>query len=127
MRFLEKKWQGKTYRFYVKRDKDSLWVHSKGQTWLWKDEKDIPSPQESTQQKQELIVSVLPGKIQKIFVKPLDVVKEGHSLLILSSMKMEYIFKAEGDAQVKDIFCEAGQIVIEGSPLIKLKFLKLES
>lgn len=125
MQFLEKKWQGKTYRFHVKRDRDSLWIHFKGQTWLWKNEKDITDIQKPTQQKQELITSGLPGKIQKVFVKPSDVVIRGQNLLILSSMKIEYIFKADGNAQVKEVFCEAGQIVSEGALLIKLKFLKV--
>ena len=122
MRFLERKWEGKSYRLYVKRDKDSLWVHFQGQTWLWQSKKPLQKNREKIKKKQELIIAALPGKIQRVYVKKGDQVKEGQDLVILSSMKIEYTFRAEGEARVEEVFCEKGQTVNSGEKLIKVKY-----
>lgn len=122
MKFLDKKWEGKNYRFYVQRDKNSLWIHFQGQTWLWKSKRLPKNRQARVKKKENLITSSLSGRIQRIFVRKGDKVKEGQNLLILSAMKMEYSFKAEGEAQVEEIFCEEGQTVDSGKKLIKIKY-----
>ena len=122
MKFLDKEWKGKNYRFYVQRDQNSLWIHFQGQTWLWKSEKLLQKNQSKIKKKESLILSPLPGRIQRIFVKKNDKVKEGQNLLILSAMKMEYSFKSEGEAQVEEVFCEEGQTVDLGKKLVKMKY-----
>ena len=120
MKFLDKEWKGKNYRFYVQRDKNSLWVHFQGQTWIWESKK-LPR-KKAKEKSQGLIISAIPGRIHKIFVKKNDKVKKGESLLILSAMKIEYNFKAEEEGQVEELFCEQGQTVDSGKELIKIKY-----
>lgn len=124
MKFLEREWKRNIYRFYVQRHKKGLWIHYNGQTWLWekqsphkikpKKEKKGPSP----------IISSIPGKIQKIFVKKNDKVKTGDELLLLSAMKIEYRFKAEAEGIIENIYCEPGQTVEADKELIKIKYGK---
>lgn len=124
MKFLNKEWQGTNYKLYVQTDKDSLWIHYQGQTWLWKNQKTGPKKQKKESQNQGLIASTLPGRIQKLFVQKGDRVKKGDNLLILSAMKIEYNFKAEGYGTVESIFCRLGQAVDSETELIKIKYDK---
>lgn len=122
MKFLDKEWKGKNYQLYVKKDKDTLWIHFQGQTWTWKMQKLVKKRQKKLLKGEGLIKSALPGRIQKIFVKKNDRVKKGQNLLSLSAMKIEYSFKAEGTGKVEEIFCETGQTVSEDQKLIKVKY-----
>ena len=107
----------------MQRDKNSLWIHFNGRTWLWESQKLTKKTQKKALKSQGLIISALPGRIQKIFVKRGDKVKKGQNLLILSAMKIEYSFKAEGEGQVEEIFFEEGQIVDSDKELIKIKYI----
>lgn len=124
MKFLERDWKEKSYRFYVQKDKQALWIHYKGQIWLWKKQRTSQRKAKSKPKNPELIVSPLPGKIQKIFVKKNDTVKTGDELLLLSAMKIEYRFKAEAEGRIEDIYCSSGQIVEANKELIKIKYKK---
>ena len=125
MKFIEKFWKDKGFRFFVQKDKDSLWLNYKGRTWLWKEEKTkAQKTKKEETQKQGLIKANLPGRIQKLFVKKSETVKKGQNLLTLSAMKIEYSFKAEGEAKVEDIFCREGDTVNRDQNLIKLKYME---
>lgn len=122
MKFLDKEWKGKNYKLYAQSDKDSLWIHYQGRTWLWKSQKSPAKQHKKTGRIQGLIISTLPGRIQKAFVQKGDKVKKGQSLLVLSAMKIEYSFKAGGSGEVENVFCKAGETVPEGHELIKIKY-----
>ncbi len=122
MKFLNKEWKGKCHKLYALRDKNSLWIHFQGQTWLWKSPPPLSKRQKQPRKSQGLIQADLPGKIQKVFVKAGDTVKKGQSLLILSAMKIEYSFKAERAGRVEEIFCRAGQFVDSGKKLMRVKY-----
>ena len=61
------------------------------------------------------------GTVWKIECKVGQQVAEGHTLLILESMKMEMPVEAEDDGTVKEIVCEEGQSVSEGETLVVLE------
>ena len=61
------------------------------------------------------------GNIWKIEVAVGDRVKEGDTVVILESMKMEIPVESEDDGTVKEIRCEEGQAVSEGDVLIVLE------
>jgi len=126
MYFFDKQWKGKNYKFYVHKDKEGLWIHYQGQTFFWTNQKDIKTKKKQTVNKKGLIVSPLPGKIQKIFVKKGDKLKKGQNLLILSAMKIEYSFKAEQEGYVKNIFCHLEQTVDLGKKLIEVEYDNLK-
>jgi acetyl-CoA carboxylase biotin carboxyl carrier protein len=60
------------------------------------------------------------GTVWKVEVAVGDTVKEGDTVVILESMKMEMPVEAEDDGTVKEILCEEGQAVNEGDPLVVL-------
>ncbi|MCY4321202.1 MAG: acetyl-CoA carboxylase biotin carboxyl carrier protein subunit [Bdellovibrionaceae bacterium] len=123
MKFIDKIWKNKNYRFFVQKDKDSLWIHYEGETYLWKEEKaSIKKIKTDQSVKQSLIKANLPGRIQKVFVKKLESVKKGQNLLTLSAMKIEYSFKAEGEGKVEEIFFKEGDTVNKDQNLIKIKY-----
>lgn len=63
----------------------------------------------------------IPGAVSKVLVKKGDKVKENDVLLIIEAMKMETSVVARADGVVSDIKVEAGDSVIAGQLLVKLK------
>jgi acetyl-CoA carboxylase biotin carboxyl carrier protein len=61
------------------------------------------------------------GNIWKVEVAVGDRIKEGDTVVILESMKMEIPVESEDDGTVKEIRCEEGQAVSEGDVLIVLE------
>jgi len=61
------------------------------------------------------------GTVWKIEVAVGDSVREGDTVVILESMKMEMPVEAEDGGVVKEILCEEGQAVSEGDPLVVLE------
>ena len=63
----------------------------------------------------------IPGAVSKVLVKKGDAVKENDVLLIIEAMKMETSVVARADGVVSDIKVEAGDSVVVGQLLMKLK------
>ena len=61
------------------------------------------------------------GNIWKVEVAVGDSIKEGDTVVILESMKMEIPVESEDEGTVKEIRCEEGQAVSEGDVLIVLE------
>ena len=60
------------------------------------------------------------GMVWKLAVDVGDRVKEGDTVAILESMKMEMPVEAEDAGIVSQILCHEGQSVSEGEPLVIL-------
>ena len=61
------------------------------------------------------------GTVWKIEVEIGDSVREGDTVVILESMKMEMPVEAEDPGVVKEILVEEGQSVSEGDALVVLE------
>jgi len=61
------------------------------------------------------------GTVWKIEVSVGDRVKEGDTVAVLESMKMEMPVEAEDEGTVKEILVEEGQAVSEGDALVVLE------
>jgi acetyl-CoA carboxylase biotin carboxyl carrier protein len=61
------------------------------------------------------------GNVWKVEVAVGDAIKEGDTVVILESMKMEIPVEAEDDGKVSEIRCEEGQAVSEGDVLVVLE------
>ncbi len=59
-----------------------------------------------------------PGKVRKIMVRELEVVKSGAALVMVEAMKMEFAIKAGTDGLVKRILVEEGMILTPGQMLL---------
>ena len=126
MIFFDGEWGGKTYRFFAQRDKDRLWIHFAGRTWVFRPPavkssslEPVPALKDQTQ-----LVSPLTGRLQSLFVKKGDQVVKGQALLVISAMKMEYSLRAEGPGAVEGVFCSVLQTVQEGQKLIAIQYKK---
>ncbi|MFA7075725.1 MAG: biotin/lipoyl-containing protein [Candidatus Izemoplasmatales bacterium] len=67
------------------------------------------------------IASPMQGTIQKILVKPGQLVKKGDSLLILEAMKLENDITADKDYKILTILVQEGNSVDSNQPLIKVE------
>ena len=74
-----------------------------------------------TEDKDNSIVSPIPGKVVKIFVKPGQKVKVGDTIIIISAMKMDSEFKTKKDGIVKKINVKEGDTVKGGKKLVIIK------
>jgi biotin carboxyl carrier protein len=66
----------------------------------------------------QTIVSPMPGKVVKIFVKAGDVVTEGQGLVVVEAMKMENELKSPKAGTVLEILAAEGQSVENGAKLL---------
>lgn len=63
---------------------------------------------------------VIPGVIQKIYVRPGQSVRKGEPLCILEAMKMQNHIGAPFDGRVKTVNIEPGRMVAKGETLVEL-------
>lgn len=69
-------------------------------------------------QGRQVINTMMPGLIMKVFVEPGQHVKAGDPLLILEAMKMENEIKAQKDGVVQQVFVQAEQVVAANDKLV---------
>ena len=77
--------------------------------------------QERKSRKSNQIKAPMPGMILKILVTEGQQVVKGDPVLILEAMKMENVFKASGDARVKEIRVSENSAVEKGQVLLVLE------
>ena len=63
----------------------------------------------------------LPGTVIQVTVKPGDVVKAADTVAILEAMKMENAIHAGVDGKISAVLVNAGDAVLEGTPLITIE------
>lgn len=105
----------------------TLWIKSGSETWSY----DIIDLSEGQRRKKsntaspDMIVSPMPGKITKVFVKAGDSVTVGQALLVMEAMKMEYTLKSDLETTVETVTGKVNDQVQVGAVLVKLA--KVES
>jgi biotin carboxyl carrier protein len=67
------------------------------------------------------VVAIIPGTIVTVFVRKGQKVKEGESLLVLESMKMQNQIACPRDGIIKSIKVAAGQVIPKGYVMIELQ------
>tara|TARA_B100001167_G_C16593618_1_gene222558 strand:- start:138 stop:506 length:369 start_codon:yes stop_codon:yes gene_type:complete len=67
---------------------------------------------------EQTLISPMPGRVVKIFVKKGQKIKMGEDLIILDAMKMENIIKAERNSEVSEIFIKENDAVFVDQELI---------
>jgi biotin carboxyl carrier protein len=66
------------------------------------------------------ITCVIPGIIQKVYVRPGQKVRKGESLCILEAMKMQNDIACPFDGTVKVIHVEPGKMMAKGGLLMEI-------
>ena len=67
------------------------------------------------------VAAHITGTVWKIECEVGDAVREGDTVVVLESMKMEMPVEAEDPGVVAEIRCEEGQSVAEGDTLVVLE------
>jgi 3-methylcrotonyl-CoA carboxylase alpha subunit len=68
-----------------------------------------------------LLTAPMPGRITQVLARAGQAVKRGEPLLVLEAMKMEHTITAPADGVVDEVHFSAGEQVLEGVELIKLR------
>ena len=101
-----------------------LWIKQGNETWCY-DVVDLTADgirrKKTSSSSLDKIISLMPGKITKIFVKEGDTVVQGQALVVMEAMKMEYTLKSDLSTMVEKVNVELGQQVTLGQLLIQLK------
>ncbi|MCU0695575.1 MAG: biotin/lipoyl-binding protein [Myxococcaceae bacterium] len=66
----------------------------------------------------QTVLSPMPGKVVKVFVKPGDAVTEGQGLVVVEAMKMENELKSPKAGTVVEVFAKEGSAVENGAKLV---------
>jgi biotin carboxyl carrier protein len=72
-------------------------------------------------QDKKKIAAVIPGLIEKVYIRKGTKVKAGDKLLILEAMKMKNDIVAPEDGTIKDVYIKEGSVVIKGELLLELE------
>jgi biotin carboxyl carrier protein len=101
-----------------------LWIKQGDETWCY-DVLDMAAEgsrrKKTSSSSPDRIVSLMPGKITKIFIKTGDSVTKGQTLIVMEAMKMEYTLKSDIESTVEIVSVELGQQVTVGQLLVQLK------
>lgn len=62
----------------------------------------------------------MPGLIRQILVKRGEQVKQGQPLAVMEAMKLQITLSAGGDAKVEEVLVKEGDMVTEGTMLVRL-------
>lgn len=107
-----------------KKSGDTLWLHSEGRTYtvsLRPERSGARKTRTAQEEAPGLLVSPMPGKIQKIPVKANDRVRAGATVCVIEAMKMEYPLKAPFDGIVKKVMKKEMDLVQLDEPVIVIE------
>ena len=110
---------------YVKAEEldNRIWFHLNGRVFvLDKQQPKLSSVDKEVENSNEnIILSPMPGRIIKVLAEPGSQVEENQTLLILSSMKMEYTIKSPVGAVVETVKVKEGEQVVAHQELVLFK------
>lgn len=108
--------------FYVKAEElyNQIWFHWNGRIFFLEKKKGRSATSQKNKKvsNEKRILSPMPGQIIKVLVAPGREVVENQILIILSSMKMEYMIKSSAKAVVKGVNVKEGEQVAAHQELI---------
>lgn len=67
------------------------------------------------------IISVIPGTVLDIYVKPGQLIKKGETILILEAMKMQNQIKMPFDGKIKKIYVKPDELVKRSQIMIEIQ------
>lgn len=104
MRNIELSVGGRYLRMKAEEGDGHIWFHFRGRIFVIDKKlvkKGFASKEKQEIVEQKLVLSPMPGQVVKVFVTPGMKVRENQTLIVLSSMKMEYIIKSPVKAVIK--------------------------
>lgn len=106
-------------KLWMEKVGEKIWVHFKGRTFVFAGEKEpLEYRKNSNVHKQTYLISPIPGRVLSIKVKAGEQVKEGDSLMVVESMKIEHALKASQSTKIKSVLVTEGQSVESNEKLM---------
>jgi biotin carboxyl carrier protein len=68
----------------------------------------------------QMLAAPMPATVVKVLVAPGQAVRHGDTLVVVEAMKMELPIRATGDAVVKAVNCQEGELVQPDRTLVEL-------
>jgi 3-methylcrotonyl-CoA carboxylase alpha subunit len=111
--------EGKRYSFQTYTENQKLFLWAFHQQFVFEKSLFTVPQKDSQKHHDKSIKSPMPGKIIKIFVDAKQKVEAHTPLIVLEAMKMEHVIKAPMEGTIESIFFKEGDIVQEGSELVR--------
>ncbi len=109
----------------VTTERSTIWVHLPHGTWTLEPHTSTRSGISSAAEGAgSEITAHIPGRVAAVHVTAGDAVKEGTTLMVLDSMKMEHPIRAPFSGRISSIEVAADQVVHSGAVLIVIDVLK---
>jgi biotin carboxyl carrier protein len=109
----------------VTTEHDTVWVHLPHGTWaLVQHNPKRSSASSDAATSGSEITAHIPGRVAAVNVATGDDVKEGTTLMVLDSMKMEHPIRAPFTGKISSIEVSTDQVVHSGAVLIVIDILK---
>lgn len=108
--------------FYIKAEEvnDRIWFHLNGRIFALDKKRLSSSDQIKEDPDKNCILSPMPGQIVKVLAHSGVEVEENQTLLVLSSMKMEYTLKAPNKGFIKSVKVKEGEKVSADQKLVEI-------
>ncbi len=112
----------KVFLIKAQKLKNQIWFHFNGKIFVLDKQKKSSSAvgQKNEEIDEHLVLSPMPGQIVRVLVQQNDKVRDNQTLLILSSMKMEYTVKSPGKGVVKSVNVREGERVSADQELVEI-------
>ena len=125
MRSVEITAGGQAFQIKAEELNHHIWFHLNGRIFVMDKEQVKKSFVSKKNWDEKFVLSPMPGQIVKILVTSGMEVKENQTLLVLSSMKMEYTLKAPDKGFIKSVKVKEGERVSADQKLVEItKFVK---
>lgn len=107
---------GRRHTVFAVRERDQLWVHVDGRTWLLERVRARGGASSSP----GVLTAPIPATVQEVLVADGDAVEAGQVLAVLSAMKMQLEIKAPHAGTVKGLKLKPGDQVAAGVALLQV-------
>jgi 3-methylcrotonyl-CoA carboxylase alpha subunit len=104
----------------------ALIIQAGGKTWRFT-RPGNDAREDGSDQSPGALTAPMPGKIIAVRVKKGETVEKGKLLVVLEAMKMEQPISAPTAGKVAEILCRVGDIVGEGSELLRMDVAEREA
>lgn len=114
------RWQGRLLPFAVAKQGAHVHVWLAGHAWLFKLEEAAPRQDQAGGEASAGLTVQVPGKVVQVLVREGDRVEAGQRLVVVESMKMEFVVRARSAGVVRRICVTPGAQVDAGALVVEI-------
>ena len=114
-------WKGRLLPFAAAADGKQLHLWLAGESFVFGIDQEPPRRSRGAGDASAGLAAQVPGKVLRILVREGDRVEPGQTLVIIESMKMEFLVRARVSGVVKRVLVELGAQVVAGTPVVEME------